>query len=389
MKRLLILFLILPGLVLAGEDEHKHGEKDHDHEHETEPAPANNANFIGLDEAAVRNLGIETEVVMEMDFEETIFALGRIEAVPSKLGVLSSRIAGRIVELLAHEGDTVAAGQELVKVESRQPGNPPPVIALTAPIGGLVTESHVRLGEPVEPEKEMLDITDLSEVYAIARVPEDQAGELKEGIKAHIRVAAIPGETFTGELLRFGTSADRESSTIDAIFRLQNKTGKLRPDMRAEFSIILSTRPNVMAVPRAALQGDPASRVVYVKHLDIPNAFEKAPVQIGAKNDRYVEILSGVFLGDDVVVKGAYSLAFAGAGSISLKEALDAAHGHAHNEDGSEMTAAQQAAAAKGKGGDGSGGGASLPLVIFLAAGNVLLLILLIVSNLRRKPQLA
>jgi len=388
MKRLFLTLSLLAVPVLqANEDDHKHDEHE-EHEHE-EAASGDSANFIGLDEAAVKNLGIETELVTESDFEETVFALGRIEAVPSKLGVVSSRISGRIVELLAHEGDTVKAGQEIVKVESRQPGDPPPVIALTAPLGGLVTDSHVRLGEPVEPDKEMLDITDLSEVYAVARVPEDQAGQLKNGTKALIRVAALPGETFTGELLRFGTAADRESGTIDAIFRLPNTTGRLRPQMRAEFSIILSTRAGVMAVPRAALQGDPATRAVYVKHFDIPNAFVKAPVQIGAKNDRYVEILSGLFPGDEVVVKGAYPLAFAGAGTVSLKEALDAAHGHAHNEDGSEKTAAQQAAEAKASAGDG-GGGVAMPLAVFLGAGNVLLLILLIISNLRRKqPQLA
>ena len=51
-----------------------------------------------------------------------------------------------------------------------------------------------------------------------------------------------------------------------------------------------------------------------------------------------------MFPGDDVVVNGAYSLNHAGSGSgLSLK-ALDAAHGHEHNEDGSEMTPAQRAA---------------------------------------------
>ena len=47
-------------------------------------------------------------------------------------------------------------------------------------------------------------------------------------------------------------------------------------------------------------------------------------------------------IGDDVVVEGAYSLNFAGGGSLSLKEALDAAHGHEHNEDGSEITPEQR-----------------------------------------------
>jgi len=80
-------------------------------------------------------------------------------------------------------------------------------------------------------------------------------------------------------------------------------------------------------------------------------AYIKSPVVVGQMNDRSVEILSGILVADEVVVRGAYSLAFAGGGSISLKEALDAAHGHEHNVDGSEMTAAQKAAKAAAAGG--------------------------------------
>jgi ABC-type nickel/cobalt efflux system permease component RcnA len=92
-----------------------------------------------------------------------------------------------------------------------------------------------------------------------------------------------------------------------------------------------------MSVPRSALQGEPAKRFVYVKDFDLPNAFIKTPVVVGQANDRVVEIISGLLPADEVVTQGAYSLAFAGGGSVSLKEALDAAHGHEHAADGSEL----------------------------------------------------
>ena len=76
-------------------------------------------------------------------------------------------------------------------------------------------------------------------------------------------------------MLRFGTSADRESGTIDAMFKVANPDLKMRPDMRAEFSVVLSKRSNVMSVPRAALQGDPSNRFVYIKHFELTNAFIK------------------------------------------------------------------------------------------------------------------
>jgi multidrug efflux pump subunit AcrA (membrane-fusion protein) len=248
-----------------------------------------------------------------------------------------------VLELSVNEGDTVKQGQVVVRVESRQPGNPPPAVDLTAPISGLVVQSHVRLGEPVEPANELLDISDLSEVYAIARVPEHHAARLKPGSKAHIKVSALGDQLLEGEMLRFGTSADRESGTIDAVFKVANPDLRMRPDMRAEFSVVLDKRPNVTSVPRSALQGDPSNRFVYVKHFDIPNAFIKTPVQVGEMNDRFVEIVSGLFPADEVVTRGAYSLSFAGGGSVSLKEALDAAHGHEHAADGSELKPGDEA----------------------------------------------
>jgi cobalt-zinc-cadmium efflux system membrane fusion protein len=300
---------------------------------------ADNTDTIVLDATGVKNLRIETVEAEETNFEETVFALGRIAEIPERHGVISSRISGSVLGLEAQEGDLVKKDQILVRVESRQPGNPPPVIELKSPIGGLVVESHIRLGEPVEPDKELIDISDLSEVYAIARVPEDQAAKLSPGSKAHIRVSALGNQPLDGEMIRFGTSADRESGTIDAIFKVANPDLKMRADMRAEFSIVLSKRANVLSVPRAALQGDASKRFVYVKHFDLPNAFIKTSVQVGEMNDRYVEIVSGLLPADEVVTKGAYSLSFAGGGSVSLKEALDAAHGHEHAADGSELKA--------------------------------------------------
>lgn len=308
-----------------------------------QPDAGRNANTVVLDETGVKNLRLKTEEVTEADFEETAFALGRIEAIPDKVASVSSRIPGRVVALGATPGDRVKAGDEVVRIESRQPGDPPPVIGLKAPLSGLITRLNVRLGDPVEPEKAILEITDLTEVYAVARVPEHEAGKMKPGTRAHITVVALPDEPFEGELLRFGTSADRQSGTLDAVFRLANPHGLLRAGMRAEFSIVLATRSNVMSVPRTALQGEAEQRFVYVKDFDLPNAFIKTKVQVGEINDRFVEILGGLFPADEVVTHGAYSLSFAGAGSISLKEALDAAHGHEHAADGSELTPEKRA----------------------------------------------
>ncbi|MBS0658580.1 MAG: efflux RND transporter periplasmic adaptor subunit [Verrucomicrobia bacterium] len=310
----------------------------------------------------------------EQAFEETVFALGRIEPEPLRRSVVTSRIPGRLIELKLQAGDRVAAGDIVARLESRQPGDPPPVVSLRAPNAGIVTVTEARQGEPIEPDKVIMEITDLTQVLAIARVPEHQTARLSVGSKAHIRVSAVPGETFEGELIRFGTSADRERGTVDAVFRFASRGTSLRPGMRAEFSIVLAQRDGVMTVPRAALQGDNLDRFVYVKDYELKNAYVKTAVRVGMMNDRYVEIVFGLVPGDQVVTQGAYSLAFAGKGSVSLKAALDAAHGHEHNEDGTEVTAEQKAARAGGAGGHdhSQGEGMSLLTILSLAANALL-----------------
>ncbi|MGE9270950.1 MAG: efflux RND transporter periplasmic adaptor subunit [Verrucomicrobiales bacterium] len=341
--------------------------------------------LVLLDEMAVANLRLETEVVVASVFQETIFAVGRIEEDPSRHGVLSSRIAGRIVEIFAFEGDRVEKGQVLVRVESRQPGSPPPVIDLTAPLGGLVTASHVRVGEPVQPDRELLDVSDLEEVWATARVPEFRAANLQLGSRASIRVMATGEEWMKGELFRFGTSADPESGTIDAIFKVPNAGMRMRPGMRAEFEIVLEEKERALSVPQEAVQGDAANRHVFVKDFEIPYAFVKVPVVTGQTSGGRVEVLRGLFEGDEVVVRGAYPMNFVGGGQgVSLKEALDAAHGHEHNEDGSEITGDSKLNHEDSHDHDHEEAGEPVNRFLVMACG--LLFVLLVLSWIIRKP---
>jgi cobalt-zinc-cadmium efflux system membrane fusion protein len=350
-------------------------------------SPEEIANTVVLDETGEKNLKIETVEAEETDFEEIVFALGRIRVAPGHRAVVSSRVPGRILSVSAHIDTAMAKGAEVALIESRQPGDPPPSVKVTAPLGGIVSSVNIVPGQPVTPDDSLVEITDLSEVHATAAVPEHLVGRLSPGQTAHIRVMAVPGRSFEATLAHLGAAADAKSGTLEATFHIENPEGLLRPDMRAEFSIVLSKREGVMSVPRIALQGDVTSRTLYRRHYDnsLKHTFVRVPVQVGVMNDRFVEITAGLVAGDEVVTTGAYSLAFAGKGSVSLKAALDAAHGHEHNEDGSEISPGQKVKSAAQKGDDGhkQGGGFSM-LTIFSLASNGLLLVLLVVATLRK-----
>ncbi|EDY83506.1 efflux transporter, RND family, MFP subunit [Verrucomicrobiia bacterium DG1235] len=340
---------------------------------------------IILSDSAVENLRIETTEAIPQNFTESLFAIGRIDPIPARKSILSSRIPGQVVTVSAHEGDQVAKDQILVEIESLQPGNPPPRIPLKAPLPGLVMQSHTHLGKPVTPDTELFEIIDLSQVYAVASLPEDQAGKTHLGTLANIKVAAFPNQAFTGELIRYGTEANPANGTIDAYFLLENEASRLRPNMRTEFSIVLDSKANTMSVPKDSVQTDGINTFVFVEDFDLKNAFVKVPVLAGSRNSTHVEILKGLFPGDRIVTRGSYALMFAGSGTVSLKEALDAAHGHEHNEDGSELTAAQKQEQAAANSNSPANGFSQSSLVWFLSILSSLLAVLLVLSLATRR----
>ncbi|HRE81498.1 MAG TPA: efflux RND transporter periplasmic adaptor subunit [Opitutaceae bacterium] len=295
------------------------------------------SDVIILDEGRVKSLRIQTVVAEPHSFETTRFALGRIETKPGSTAAIASPIPGRISTLSVVPGDRVAAGQNVATVESRQLGNPPPSLILKAPLSGIITRVDIRLGDPVEPDRALIEVTDLDQVVAVAHVPEHLVNSIPPEAIARFSLPALGERRLEGRLLRWATQANSESGTLDAYFLLDNPDHKIRPGLRVETALVVASRHDVLTVPRAALQGEPAQRFLYVKEFEIPHAFVKAPVITGESNDRSVEILSGLLPGDEVVTQGAYALAFAGGSSLSLKEALDAAHGHEHAADGSEL----------------------------------------------------
>ncbi len=339
---------------------------------------------IVLDDTAVKNLGLELVDVEETTFEKTIFALGRIEIYPGSESVVSTRIPGRVVEVSVKPDHAVAKGDQVAIIESRQPGDPPPTVTLRAPQDGMISKISIVPGQPVGPDDALVSIVDVHEVYARAEVPEHLAGGLVRGQKAYIRVPALPDEVFEADLEHTGILADRENGTVEAAFRVLNPDLQLRPGMRAEFSIVTEQREGVASVPIAAVQSDGLQRFVFVEDFGLKNAFVKAPVEIGAQNERFVEITGGVLPGDRVVTRGAYALTFAGKGNVSLKEALDAAHGHPHAEDGSEL--AKGEAPAGGATVHAAHGPSFSALTIFFAGTTALLFLLLMLSLIRRRP---
>ena len=302
-------------------------------------ADASTSSTVALTTNQATTIALRTDLATQRQLELTMPATGRLEPLTERQAVLSTRIAGRVVKLNARLGSPVKLGEVLAEIESRQPGDPPPIISLVSPMDGVVGRIDVRLGEPVGPEKPLLEINDFTTLDAVAHVFQAKAGQLKVGMKARVRVPACPEhEFYEGTLVRFGTQADGNARTLDAVFRIADHDGHLRPGLQARFEILLQEKAPVFSVPRAAVFREGGVTHCYVADPETPLTFTRTPVRLLEKgNDEFVSIAAegpgSLLPGDVVVTRGHDLLPYVG-NSAALMAAMEAAHGHSHGPGG-------------------------------------------------------
>lgn len=319
----IFLLLALPLALVAGPG-HDHGD-----EPGTSASPAAQGP-VRLTQAMTRNLGLETAEVELRPLEKTFPALGHIEADPSTVAAVTSRIPGRVTRLGVHSGQSVAAGDFLLEVESRIVADPPPRLSFEAPRAGVVLDLHAVVGDAVEPEKHLLTLADLSEVFAVARVYEGQIAAVRPGQRVRVRPLAFPGVTFDGEAVRTAASLDRDTGTLQVFVRIANPEQKLLPGMRTQLAFVTEESDAAVVVPRSALLGDGGDLFVFRQVMTGPFTYERVSVEIGLRDDRFIEIVDGLLPGDRVVTRGNYQLQYVGGSAARIEDD----HGHEHGTGG-------------------------------------------------------
>lgn len=265
---------------------------------------------IQITAEAKTNLGIKIDEAQARTLSKTFIAIGQIEPIPSKSAAVTSRIAGRVVDIKAVEGQSVKRGDPMIEIESRQVGNPPPRVQYAAPIDGVVTRRDVLVNGAVEPDKNLLEIVDLSEVYAEGRVFEGQVSQVKVGQQVRVTVESFPDVKFDGTVDLVSGVLDPVTRTLRIWVRVGNPEAKLRPNMRATLNIVTDAAADVVAIPHSAVLGEAGNLFAFVQTDDAGLIYERKPVVTGIKDDEYIEIVEGVLPGDKVVTLGNYQLQY-------------------------------------------------------------------------------
>ncbi len=176
---------------------------------------------------------------------------------------------------------------------------------ITASISGTVIERKVTIGQVVQPADPAFLIADLSNVWLVADVPEEQSGSLYMGKTVIANVPALPNEPFTGTLSFVSPVVNPETRTVQARMDLANRNGLLKPEMLA--SMTFESRPQKgLTIPSTAVVREENKDQVFIQCA--PQEYMLHEVQLGPEAaDRRV-VLSGLTEDQQIVLDGAFHL---------------------------------------------------------------------------------
>ena len=287
---------------------------------------------------------------------DAIGATGQIEAIQSV--DLRPEVDGRIVDILVREGQGVAAGTPLFKVddaelkaqvakaeadrdmaqrnlertkqlmtqnassqsdlEKADAGYRSAQASydllktrldrtvVRAPFAGLAGRRLVSIGTYVNAQTPLISLQSINPQHATFQVPERYADRLRQGQLVSFQVAALPGKNFSGEVVFVDPVVELPGRTILVKARVPNPERRLQAGMFIEARLATDIRPNAVVVPEDAilpLQGQTYIWVVKAGKAD------RRQVTLGVRTAGWVEIQPGsVDAGDSVVVGGAERL---------------------------------------------------------------------------------
>jgi RND family efflux transporter MFP subunit len=168
-------------------------------------------------------------------------------------------------------------------------------------------------------------------VDVVAQVFEAQIGAVKPGQTVRIKALAYPDLTFTGKVKTTAANLERDTGTLRVFVHTANPDGKLLPGMRAQLTFVVEETEAAVVVPRSAVLGEAGDLFVYRQIMTAPFAYERTPVAVGMRDDRYIEIIEGVLPGDRVVTRGNHQLQYVGGGGA---QTIADDHGHSHGPGG-------------------------------------------------------
>ena len=332
---------------------------------------------ISLDK--VQKLGVRTEPVTSRDLIKTVRAVGKFQLDERRQNTVTTKFEGYIEKLFVNAtGQPVRRGQPLMEIyspelvsaqeeyliawngrqslkngteESRggvaqlaegalkrlrnwdisdaqlqrlqKEGKATRTLTIYSPAGGVVMEKTAIQGMRFMPGEPLFRITDLSAVWLLADVFEQDLAMVHIGQTVKIRVDAYPEKDLSGKIAYIYPTVNPETRTAQVRVELSNPGGILRPDMYASVQLVSGhDKAKALTVPDSAVIDSGTRQVVLIRLAE--GLFEPREVKLGTRTDGYVEVLEGLSEGENVVVRANFLID----AESNLKGALGSFGGH-------------------------------------------------------------
>lgn len=202
-----------------------------------------------------------------------------------------------------------------------------------SPVNGIVTEKKAIQGMRFMPGEMLYQVADLSSVWVIADVFEQDIGLVKPGVKAKVKINAYPDKVFEGKISYVYPTLKADTRTVQVRIELPNPGLLLKPAMYAQVELPVGANKEVLAIPDSAVIDSGTRRIVLVQLKE--GRFEPREIKTGARSDNYVEVLEGLKEGEPVVVAANFLIdAESNLKSVIGGMGSHAAHGSAVKPDG-------------------------------------------------------
>jgi membrane fusion protein, heavy metal efflux system len=265
-----------------------------------------------------------TSAQLEVQFAER--ENGRLETLRREGAVPERR-----VQDAAHVADEARAAlataqkrlEQFRRVERTAGGNQGSV-QLRAPLSGTVTEIHTAPGAFVEAGVPLFRVTDVTQLWLEARVPESETSQLGAIRGASLvlegsdEALELPADALVGR----GHVVDPISRTLPVLFAVDNASGRFSVGAFARALLVHGDERRALTVPESSLVDDGGISVVFVQVEG--ESFERRVARIGIRDRGWMEVLAGVSAGEHVVSRGAWSV------KLAASSAAIPAHGHSH-----------------------------------------------------------
>ncbi|MAL23025.1 MAG: efflux transporter periplasmic adaptor subunit [Xanthomarina sp.] len=353
------------------------------------------ANQFKLTDNAMALANIQTSIIGKGNVEGHVLTLsGKIAENEKANAVQVSYVSGRIEQLYVNAtGETVSKGQLLASIYSpelyaaqqelitaasiknSQPelyqavrnklklwklsesqinhiettGKVQENVSVYATVSGTVTEKLVAQGDYVKQGEPFLKIANLNSVWANFDVYENQIDLLKKGQQVIVTAKAYPNKEFTGTVDFINPVLNTQTRTVTLRVVLDNKDLKFKPGMFVTASIEggLKKNEDVLTIPASAVLWTGKRSVVYLKTQPNQPVFEMQEVVLGNKIGDTYEVVDGVFVGNEIVTHGTFTVDAAaqlqGKKSMMNKEGNKTMTGHQeHSGDHASNTDSKQ-----------------------------------------------